>query len=52
MGEKSGGLTNMVMVLVALVIITAFIKTIFPEVTGVISDQIRSIIDVSPEDYM
>ena len=44
MGEKSGGLTNMIIVLVALVVVVAFVRLMFPEVTGTITDEMKSII--------
>lgn len=51
LGEKSGGLTNMVLGLVALVILTAFVKIVFPDIAGVISDKMRVIVNVDPSHY-
>ena len=51
MGEKSGGLTNMIIVLVALVVVIAFVNVMFPEVTETVTTKMKDIIDVNPADY-
>lgn len=44
MGEKSGGLTNMVIGLVVTVAIIAVVKIAFPDVTTSITDSLQNII--------
>lgn len=44
MGEKSGGLTNMVIGLVATVAIIAVVKIAFPGVADSITDSLQNII--------
>lgn len=48
MGEKTGGLTIMVTVLVVAVAIIAITKTTFPEVTEVITDKMKAIVSGTP----
>ena len=47
MGEKTGGLTNTIIALVALVAIILIIKVAFPEMTNTIMDGMRTIIEDS-----
>lgn len=44
MGEKSGGLTNMVLGLIATVVIGGFIHNFFPDISTAIGDQLTSIV--------
>lgn len=45
MGEKTGGLTNTIIVLVALVAVVLIVRELFPEFTQTIMDGMGSIID-------
>lgn len=47
MGEKTGGLTNTIIALVALVAIILIVKVAFPEMTNTIMDGMRTIIEDS-----
>lgn len=44
MGEKTGGLTNTIIALVALVAIILIVKVAFPEMTTTITDGMKTII--------
>ena len=44
MGEKSGGLTNKIIALVALVVIVAIIQVTFPDITETIVNKMRDVI--------
>lgn len=45
MGEKSGGLTNMIITLVALVAILLIINVAFPELTSTITEGMGDVVD-------
>ncbi|MEN1969692.1 hypothetical protein WMZ97_16640 [Lentibacillus sp. N15] len=49
MGEKTGGLTNMIIALVALVAIILIVQVAFPDMTTSITNGMRDIIDGSIE---
>ena len=44
MGEKSGGLTNMVIGIVATVALIAFVHSAFPQLTGELTSSLSNII--------
>lgn len=44
MGEKSGGLTNMILVIIALVAITVVINTAFPNITESITAGMQNVV--------
>lgn len=50
MGEKSGGLTNMIIALVALVVIVAIIQVTFPDITETIVNKMRDVIQGGIDD--
>ncbi|GAA2775185.1 MULTISPECIES: hypothetical protein [Bacillati] len=45
MGEKSGGLTNMIIVVVALVAILLVVDTAFPELTKTVTDDMQGVVE-------
>ncbi|RKJ11143.1 hypothetical protein D7X33_49295 [Butyricicoccus sp. 1XD8-22] len=47
MGEKTGGLTNTIIALVALVAIIIIVQVAFPEMTTTITDGMKSVISKS-----
>lgn len=44
MGEKSGGMTNMIIAIVALIGIVSIINLAFPEITQSITDNMKNIV--------
>lgn len=44
MGEKSGGLTNMIIVVVALVAILLIVDTAFPNLTSTITTKMQDVV--------
>ena len=52
MGEKSGGLTNMVIGIVATVALIAFVNIVFPDVTASIGDKLTDVVSsASPSQF-
>lgn len=51
MGEKSGGLTNMIIVVVALVAILIIVNKAFPSLTQTITDGMQSIVEKTFSSY-
>lgn len=45
MGEKSGGLTNMIIVVVALVGILLIVDTTFPQLTETVTNKMQDVVD-------
>lgn len=45
MGEKSGGLTNMIIIIVALVAIVFIVHSTFPNIAEGITDKMQDVID-------
>lgn len=47
MGEKSGGLTNMILIILALVALIIIVQTFFPEIAETITEKMRNVIDTT-----
>lgn len=47
MGEKSGGLTNMILIILALVALIIIVQTFFPEIATTITEKMRNVIDTT-----
>lgn len=47
MGEKSGGLTNMILIILALVALIIIVQTFFPEIATTITDKMKNVIDTT-----
>lgn len=45
MGEKSGGLTNMIIVVVALVAILLVVDTAFPQLTETVTGKMQGVVE-------
>lgn len=45
MGEKSGGLTNMIIVIIALVAIVLVVDTAFPTLTETVTSKMQGIVE-------
>lgn len=47
MGEKSGGLTNMILIILALVALIIIVQTFFPDIATTITEKMRNVIDTT-----
>lgn len=51
MGEKSGGLTNMILAVVALVAILLVIKEAFPDLTSTVTERMTGVVSGTFDSY-
>lgn len=51
MSEKAGALTNMILVIIALVALVIIFREIFPEIALSITDKMKNVIDNTTEGY-
>ena len=47
MGEKSGGMTNMILIILALVALIIVVQTFFPDIAEMITDKMQDVIDTT-----
>lgn len=51
MGEKSGGMTNMILIIIALVALIFIVNKSFPDFATTITDKMQQIIEVESGSY-
>lgn len=49
MGEKSGGMTNMILIIVALVALVFIVHATYPEIASTITEKMKNVIDNTGE---